>query len=50
MKVHWTDTAERHLDVIYAYIAQDSPEYARRMVDGIKMGTLVQREIMVDMG
>jgi plasmid stabilization system protein ParE len=33
MKVHWTDTAERHLDAIYAYIAQDSPEYARRMVD-----------------
>jgi len=33
MKVHWTDTAERHLDAIYAYIAQDSPEYAKRMVD-----------------
>jgi toxin ParE1/3/4 len=33
MKVHWTDTAERHLDAIYAYIAQDSPEYARRIVD-----------------
>ena len=33
MKVHWTDTAEGHLDAIYAYIAQDSPEYARRMVD-----------------
>ncbi len=33
MKVHWTDTAERHLDALYAYIAQDSPEYAKRMVD-----------------
>jgi len=33
MKVHWTDTAEGHLDAIYTYIAQDSPEYARRMVD-----------------
>jgi len=33
MKVHWTDTAEGHLDAIYAYIAQDSPEYARRLVD-----------------
>lgn len=31
MKVHWTDTAEGHLDAIYAYIAQDSPEYARRI-------------------
>ncbi|MGM0681263.1 MAG: type II toxin-antitoxin system RelE/ParE family toxin [Thermodesulfobacteriota bacterium] len=35
MKVHWTDTAEEHLDAIYAYIALDSPEYARRMVDRI---------------
>jgi toxin ParE1/3/4 len=33
MKVHWTDTAEGHLDAIYAHIAQDSPEYAKRMVD-----------------
>jgi len=33
MKVHWTDTAEGHLDAIYAYITQDSPEYAKRMVD-----------------
>jgi plasmid stabilization system protein ParE len=33
MKVHWTDTAEGHLDAIHAYIAQDSPEYARPMVD-----------------
>ncbi len=33
MKVHWTDTAEGHLDAIHYYIAQDSPEYAKRMVD-----------------
>jgi addiction module RelE/StbE family toxin len=33
MKVHWTETAEGHLDAIYAYIARDSPVYARRMVD-----------------
>jgi len=35
MKVHWTDTAGNHLDAIHAYIAQDSPEYAKRMVDRI---------------
>ena len=33
MKIHWTDTAENHLDAIHAYIAHDSPEYAKRMVD-----------------
>jgi len=33
MKVHWTDTAQHHLDAIYRYIAQDSPSYAKRMVD-----------------
>ena len=33
MKVHWTDTAQGHLDAIYRYIAQDSPEYAKRMLD-----------------
>lgn len=33
MKVYWTETAEDHLDAIYAYIARDSPEYALRMVD-----------------
>jgi len=33
MKVHWTDTAEGHLDAIYAYIALDSLEYARRTID-----------------
>jgi addiction module RelE/StbE family toxin len=33
MKVYWTDTAQGHLDAIYDYIAQDSPEYAKRVVD-----------------
>ena len=33
MKVHWTDTAEKHLDTIYSYIAQNSPEYAKCIVD-----------------
>ena len=33
MRVCWTDTAQGHLDAIYRYIAQDSTEYALRMVD-----------------
>ncbi len=33
MKVHWTETAQEHLDAIYAYIARDSADYAMRMVD-----------------
>ncbi len=33
MNVHWTDTAQGHLDAIHHYIAQNSPEYAQRMVD-----------------
>jgi addiction module RelE/StbE family toxin len=33
MKVCWTDTACGHLAAIYAYISQDSPEYAQRVVD-----------------
>jgi addiction module RelE/StbE family toxin len=35
MKVHWTNTAEGHLDAIFNYIAQNSPEYAKHMVDRI---------------
>lgn len=35
MNVHWTNTAEGHLDAIFNYIAQNSPEYASRMVDRI---------------
>ncbi len=33
MKLFWTDTAVKHLSGIYAYIAQNSPQYARRVVD-----------------
>ena len=33
MKVHWTDTAQKHLEAIFTYISQNSPEYAKRMVD-----------------
>jgi len=33
MNVNWTDTAQGHLDAIREYIAQNSPEYAQRMVD-----------------
>ena len=35
MRVRWTETAEAHLDAIYAYIAQDSETYALRTVDRI---------------
>ncbi len=35
MKVHWTDTAENHLNTIHTHILLDSPEYAKRMVDRI---------------
>jgi len=35
MRVHWTETAEAHLDALYAYIAQDSETYALRTVDRI---------------
>lgn len=33
MDVHWTNTAKGHLAGIHAHIAQDSPEYAKRVVD-----------------
>jgi addiction module RelE/StbE family toxin len=33
MKVHWTDSALKHLLDIYEYISQNSPFYAKRMVD-----------------
>ena len=33
MKVHWTNTAEKHLKAIHDYIALNSPTYAKRMVD-----------------
>ena len=40
MRVHWPDTAEGHLDAIYAYIAQDSSEYAKRTVDRLTIITI----------
>lgn len=33
MKVFWTDTAVQHLSAIYAYITQNSPGYAQRLID-----------------
>lgn len=33
MKVHWTDNAEGHLDAIHDYIARNSQEYAKIIVD-----------------
>lgn len=35
MKVDWTETAEAHLDAIYAYFAQDLETYALCTVDRI---------------
>jgi toxin ParE1/3/4 len=34
-EINWTDEAERWLRDIYDYIAQDSPESAIRVVEGI---------------
>ncbi|OQY01054.1 MAG: plasmid stabilization protein [Desulfobacteraceae bacterium 4572_130] len=33
MEVHWTKTAIGHLDGIYCYIANDSVNYGKRVVD-----------------
>jgi len=33
MRVHWTENALKHLLDIYEYISENSPTYARRMVD-----------------
>lgn len=33
MKVLWTDAAVAQLEAIHDYLAQSSPEYARRIVD-----------------
>jgi len=33
VRVVWTDTAKRNLRTIHDFIAQDSPTYAKRMVD-----------------
>ena len=33
MKVLWTDAAVAQLEAIHDYVAQTSPEYARRIID-----------------
>ncbi len=35
MKVFWTETAVNHLSAIYTYVAQNSPQYAQRLVEKI---------------
>ena len=35
MKVHWTETAEAHLEAIHTYISRDSETYAKHTVDQI---------------
>lgn len=35
MRVHWTETAEAHLDAIHAYIARGSATYALYTIDKI---------------
>lgn len=35
MKVTWTNRALNHLLDIYEYIAQDSPVYAKRIIDNL---------------
>jgi toxin ParE1/3/4 len=35
VKVYFTDAANEQLDHIYAYIAADSPHYAKRVIDRI---------------
>ncbi len=40
MRIHWTETAEDHLDNIYMYIARHSEDYAKRVVDRITTRTI----------
>jgi toxin ParE1/3/4 len=35
MRIKWTAEAEKHLDGIYRYIAEDSPLYASRTLDNL---------------
>jgi addiction module RelE/StbE family toxin len=35
MRVLWTKSAEAQLDAVHDYVAQTSPEYARRIVDNL---------------
>lgn len=40
MKVHWAETAQTHLRAIHSYIAQDSPNFAKRTVDRLTRRSL----------
>ena len=40
MKVLWTDSALAQLAAIHSYVAQTSPEYARRIVDKLTRRSL----------
>jgi plasmid stabilization system protein ParE len=42
VKVRWTDAARAQLKAIHNYVAQTSPEYARRIVD-----RLTERSIQI---
>jgi len=35
VKVLWTKNADAQLEAIHSYVAQTSPEYARRIVDNL---------------
>lgn len=35
MKVFWTDTSVNQLSAIYNYVAQNSPQYAQRLIQRI---------------
>ena len=45
MIVFWTNTAEEHLDSIHAYIAKDSPQFAKRMVDRLTRRSVPEYEM-----
>lgn len=40
MKVLWTKGADAQLEAIHNYVAQTSPEYARRIVDKLTRRTI----------
>lgn len=46
MRVHWTDNAIEHLVGIYGHISQNSPVYAKRMVEKITRRTEQISEIL----
>ena len=48
MKVHWTDTAQRHLDAIYHFIAQDSLYTTSRLIKSTCWPYFTARKISRD--